>query len=171
MPAVPELGDILRLIWEVEVLREVKAHNQCNTDSHIRVSREVAVYLHSIAEHGHKILEARICLGRGKHDVVILSDIVGQECLLNDTEQNKPKAHPHLTALRHTVGLNLRQEVVCTHDRACNECWEEREEEDILEPRVGRLDATTIYVDNVAYRLEGVERDTYRKDDIEGLEV
>ena len=78
VPAVPKLGDILRLIGKVEVLRQRKAHDKGDTDSHVRVAREVAIYLHRVAEHSHKIFEARVGLGRGEDNVVILSDIICQ---------------------------------------------------------------------------------------------
>ena len=87
------------------------------------------------------------------------------------TEQYQPKAKPHLIARSLAVSLNLRQEVVRSHDRTSHQLRKEGEEKEILEPTIGRFDATTIDIDDVADRLEGVERYTYRQDDIHRLEV
>src|SRR4051812_45680069 len=50
VPATPELGDCRCTVRHLEILRQLKTQYSSATDSHIRVAREVTVYLHRISQ-------------------------------------------------------------------------------------------------------------------------
>ena len=54
VPAVPEIGHAVRLIGGIEVDGETEAQQQGDTDGHVAVTREVAVYLQGVAVYAGK---------------------------------------------------------------------------------------------------------------------
>lgn len=60
MPAAPEVGDAVALVWRVEVERKVEAQQQGDADGHVAVATEVAVDLHGITIHTQQIFEATV---------------------------------------------------------------------------------------------------------------
>ena len=50
VPPAPEIGDALRFIRGVEVEREPDAEEAPQADRHVRVAREIEVYLHAVSQ-------------------------------------------------------------------------------------------------------------------------
>ena len=82
MPAAPKLCHVERLIREVEVFFQLESHHGGQTDAHIAVAGEVAVYLQRIAEDAHEVLETAVGRGVVENPIVVLCDVVGDESFL-----------------------------------------------------------------------------------------
>ena len=91
MPAVPELGNVEALVWEVEVIAQLESHQGCYTDTHVAVTAEICVYLYSIAKDTHKVLESAVHEWVVEDPVVVLGDIVSYDIFLDDTADDEEK--------------------------------------------------------------------------------
>src|SRR5664279_113591 len=79
-------------------------------------------------------------------------------------QRQAPRQHARGRATRHFA---LRKELRGAQDRSSDERREERHVEREVEEAVARLGATEIDVERVGQRVERVERDADRQDDIE----
>lgn len=134
VPATPEFGKASALIRGIEVDAETETHDQRQTDSHIRVTGEVAIYLHRITEDSHQRLHPGVELRIVEYQVVVLRYIVGDQGFLDDTNHDEPQAAPDHVGCGALILLKLRQEIVGPHYGAGHECREEGEEEEIVDP-------------------------------------
>ena len=58
MPTAPEFRGGERLVGAVEVLRQAKTHEECNTDGDVGVTREVRIHLQRVGKKGYQVFEA-----------------------------------------------------------------------------------------------------------------
>ena len=163
VPASPELGDGPADIGEAEVLQEVEAHHLPQADRHVRVAGEVEVELEHVRDrprpgerHPHLAAVAEGQVGQGR-------DRVRQQHLLAQPDQESRHAvGEHLGGMGAVAELILQ--VLVAQDRPGDELREEGDEGgEVDELRVGaRVPAPD--VDEVAERLEDVERDADGQD-------
>ena len=165
MPAFPELRGILRLIWRVEVLRQVEAHQHCYAGGNVRVAGEVGINLERIAEYGSKILESGVEQRILEHTITeIHSDVVAQYQLLCQTVHNPEHRNAELLAAKEEWLVQLRQELIRAHDRACYQLRKEAKVETEIEEISHRLGLPSEYVNHVAHRLEREEGYSHRQE-------
>ena len=171
MPAAPELREVAALIWRIEVQAEFEAHDQSDSDCHVGIAGEIAIDLHRISQHSHQSLDSGIKRRVIKYKIVILRYIIGHYRLFENADDNKPQSSPDFCSCCRLVFLKLRQEIIRPHDGAGNESREKRQEEEIFEPCAGWSDFSLIDIDHITYRLESIEGDSDREDNVERLKV
>lgn len=90
MPTSPEIREVSTLIWRIKIISQPEAHDQSKADGHIRITREVAIYLHCISEYAHKSLQPIVSTRIIKDQVIELRNIVCYNSFLYDTYYDKP---------------------------------------------------------------------------------
>ncbi|MNO93249.1 hypothetical protein D3C76_848460 [compost metagenome] len=161
VPAPPELGDRLADVRLLEVFHEAETHHQAQADGHVAVTGEVEIQLRGIrqgAEPG--IARARVLQGKavvGHH-----RQGVGDEDFLDET-LHEPRAA--LGELVEGVGavVELVGQVAETQHGAGDQVREDRHERREVDQVAGGRGVAAVHVDDVADRLEDVERDTDRQ--------
>ena len=99
MPASPELLRILRLVRRIEVLGQVEANQHCDTDGDVRVTGEVCIDLHGVAEQRKQVLKAREKQRVVKHTVnEIDGEIVAEDNLLRQAVEHPEHRYSELPA-------------------------------------------------------------------------
>ena len=104
----------------------MKTQQQSNADSHVTVTAEITVYLHSVAINSKQILQATI-----EHSIVknaineVKTDIIADHCFLEQTYNDEI-----YTPCKHIFRDNDRLadlwgKVRSTHDRACHQLRKE----------------------------------------------
>ncbi len=171
MPAAPEVLDAGRFVGAVEVVGELKAEEQGRADGDVGVGREVHVHLHRVAVEAEQDVHGGQHVGgvEGALDEVD-AEVVGDGDLLEEADGDEP--HRAARLLRGQVGAaaDLRQEVDGAHDGAGDELREVADEEgEAREVQLGRA-PPAVDVDRVRHRLEGVEADAGREQDVEARE-
>src|SRR6185503_1673606 len=91
---------------------------------------------------------------------------VGEHDLLEEPEAEQEQAEPERLSGRAVLALELRDDLLGPQDRTGDEVREERQEQAVIEERSKRDTAPEIDIDRVADRLERVERDADRQDDV-----
>ncbi len=126
MPTAPEFGRALCLVRAVEVLRQAEAHEECNTNRNVRVTREVRINLERISEKCNEVFEAgeqEWSVENAVHKV--RGEVVAQDNLLGKAVQNPEHSHAESAAGEEVRLVELRNELVGTNNRACHELREE----------------------------------------------
>ena len=171
MPTAPELCHIQRLIREIEVLFQLEAHHGSQTDTHIAVAGEVAVYLQGIAEDAHEVLETAVGRRVVEYPVVVLGDVVGDEGFLQQAHDDEPQAAIHQFLVFAGFCFQLRYQDLSPCDGACHEEREERQIETVFQQTRLHRELPLIDINAVADGLERVERDADGQEDIQQGEV
>ena len=163
VPTTPELGDARRVIWVVEVLREVEAHDAAETDGHVGIGGEVEVKMHGVGNYrdpgGAGAHSGKV---GGKKLFGLKSDDIGDDNFLGETYYETAETLQKLLRAVAAVAY-LTLDVAVTHDRTGDELRKHRDVNDVVGEALHRIVVTSIGVENVGYRLEGEKRDAYRK--------
>ena len=161
MPAPPEVGDRLRVVRGIEVLREHEAEHQPEPDGHVRVPAEVEIDLESVSRSAEPGVEGpeRPCVERQIGDPAAR---IGEEHLLGKSQADERNA---AGALRYGVGpeRELFGDFRKADDRPGDELGKHRHVAPEVYEVAQRLRVTAGDVYRVADRLEGVEADAQRK--------
>lgn len=141
MPPLPELSGITGLVWGIEVLRQIKAHQHSDTGGDVRVPGEVGIDLKRVAEQGRKILETSVQQRVLENPVAeIHSQIVAQNQLLGQSVQNPENRDSKLPAAKEERLVKLRKKLFCAHDRAGHELRKETQIESEIPKVLDRTD-------------------------------
>ena len=71
-----------RCEYKIQAYAEkLKAHNQCEAYCHVRIAGKIAINLSSIAEDTHQRFKSVVAGWCIKNKVVVLANIVGNNCL------------------------------------------------------------------------------------------
>ena len=115
VPASPELRDAGRLVRRVEVYVEAEAQEEGDPDSHIRIAREVAVYLQGVAVYAHEVFHASIEQGCVEDTVdKVQTDIVRDDALLEESTDNEVESFAKAERCQPGGAAYLRDKVPCT---------------------------------------------------------
>ena len=168
MPPTPEVGRIQRLVRRVEVLRKAKSQQHRQTNGHVGVSGKIEIELHRIAERRGPARDHRELVGMIKQACDRGCNAVGNDEFFDEAacEEIDADAHHFAGELRVQVA-KLRIDVGVANDRTCNEVGKQGHECRVLEQIGGRIDAATIDVDRVRHRIERIEADTDRENDVD----
>ncbi len=164
VPAPPELGDRLADVGLVEVLHEAEAHHQAEADGHVAVAGEVEVELRGVGQGaepgvaGGRVLQGEAVVGEGGQGV-------GDEHLLDEALHEAGAAFGELVDGVGAV-VELVDQVLEAQHRAGDQVREDRDEGGEVDQVVGRRGIAAVDVDDVADRLEGVEGDADRQQDV-----
>ena len=167
MPAPPEDRDGRGQVGCIEVLRELVAQQHGRCDRHIRVARKIAIDLNAVEQYpgddrfsgvGRRIIEDLIHERR---------NIVGDAGFLDEAqhEQHQRRLDRHIGP--YPGAPELGQEVRRAHDRTRHQLRKEGDvQRHIGEARLG-ANMLAAHIDHVAHRLEGVEGNPDRQDDVD----
>ena len=162
VPTAPEFRGALCLVRAVEVLRQAESHEEGNADGDVRVSGKVCVNLQRVGEEGNQVFKAGEQERRIENAVhEVCREVVAQDNLFGKTVQNPEHGHAESPAGEEILLVELRNELVGTHNRACDELREECEVESEVENVFDGLDFSAIDVDAVTHRLEREERNAH----------
>lgn len=166
VPATPEIRRPLRKIWEAKIVVQPEAEQLRGAARDVRVAGEVAVNLHRKCEHAEqrpRAVQRRVC---GERVVCKQRAVVADKHLFEQAEEQQPSAALECRGIPFTRRGKLRHHLVRALDRPGNELREEREKRrEEREVRDGFC-LPAIHVDRVAHRLESVERDAHRQQDM-----
>ena len=166
VPAAPELLGVHSLVWRVEVLGQVEAHEHGYAGCYVRVAGEIGIDLQGIAEKGCKVFKAAEHEGIGKDAVgKVHGHVVGQDELFEKTVHYPEDGDAEPAAGQVVRLVKLGYELRRTDDGACHQLREETQVETEVQEILHRLYLAAFYVHDIAHRLEGKERYTYRQDD------
>ena len=162
VPATPEVADARRKIRRIEVLHQVEAEDLCRADRDHRVAAEVAVDLQRKRQRRQQqrhAAEGRVVVPDGVHED---RSPVGDDHLQEESPDHQDGALGHafrVPQLLFVSVLYLGQQVFRTLDGSRHELREERHEQRVAQQVLLRLRVAAVHVDDVAQRLERVERD------------
>ena len=135
-------------------------------DGDVGVAGEVAVDLDREAPEREQHVGRAVARGRRQHRLdELASDEVGDHDLLQqpDRDQGHRRADAHVAGVARL--RDLRQDLARPDDRAGHDVREERQVHRQVD-RLARLDDPAVHVDRVRDRLERVEADPDRQDDV-----
>ena len=163
VPPTPEVGNRPTAIGMIKVLIEVEAHTAAHTNGHIGVARKVEVNLQRIGQYTNPRTRRREAVYAAEKELVgQLRELVGDDDLL--AQANKEAKDSIGNILRRSLTLvDLTRDGIVAHDRACHELREHRNIEQQITKMALHGGLTTVDIDKVGYRLEGVEANTYRE--------
>ena len=167
MPTPPELGDIATEIRNVEVPHQLDSKEFGCTDGNIGIAGEVAVNLESEEDGGKQQGAPALRLIGRKHLVDVDGTVVGYDHFFEQSPQNLAHSIDTLFIYKSARLSELRQQVRRPLDRARNELREETDESEEPDDIAGRFQLSTIDVNGIAERLEGVETDADGEDYLE----
>ena len=127
MPALPKIGHARSDIGVVEVFRERKTEDVCQSQRHIGIAGEIEIQLHRVADGGEP-RQPRVDELCGEDSVHHAPDDVGNEQFFGQADHEPPDT------LRRLFGgvlpvVDLRRGVFPAQDRAGEDIWEERDEQ------------------------------------------
>src|SRR5690606_17036748 len=150
-----------------EIFGQLESEQQRNADRHIGVSRKIAIDLKCIAVGSHQVFEWRVQIWRIEYAVdEVQRYIIGNESLLYQTANYQEKCCIYLFSGQVQFFVDLRNKIGCAHNWSGNQLREKRNEKHIIEQILRRLRFFPVNVDYVAHRLEGVERNPDRQNNI-----
>ena len=159
MPAAPEILRVGGLVWGVEVLGKVEAHEHGNTGGDIRVAGEIGINLQGVAEKGRKVLKAAVQERVLKHAVCeVHGHVIGQNELFEKAVHYPEYGNPEPPAAEVVGIMKLRYELRCTHNGARDKLREEAEIEPEVQEVLHGFYPAALHVHYVTNRLEGEER-------------
>ena len=126
MPASPELLRVAGFVGRIEVLRQREAQQQGDTDGDIRIAREIGIDLQRIGKERKEVLEAGE-EQRVVEDTVDEVDrqVIAEDDLLDKTIQDPEHRQAKQTAREAEGAVELRNELVGTHNRSRHQAREE----------------------------------------------
>ena len=163
MPALPELLDAAGEIRHVEISRQLIAKAARTADGHVGITGEVAIELYRVTHDGQQHRSAAELHGVRIHRVYENSDIIRDNYLFEKAEQEYLHTLFEIYKGDVPVLTELRQKLPRLHDRSGDELREKRDIKRKLYRASLRLDLPAVDVDNIAERLEGVERNADRQ--------
>ena len=170
VPAAPEIADARREVRRVEVLHQVEAEDLRRADRDHRVAAEVAVDLQRKRQRRQQqrhAAEGRVVVPDGVHED---RSPVGDDHLQEESPDHQDGALGHafrVPQLLFVSVLYLGQQVFRTLDGSRHELREERHEQRVAQQVLLRLRVAAVHVDDVAQRLERVERDADGQQQVE----
>ena len=162
VPAGPELGDALRDVGLVEVLRKTKAHHQGQAQGHMAVAREVEVQLQG-RDHQAEPGIAQLQGAFADEQHVDRRQLVGDQHFHDETEHEP--AHAQRKQLQRMGTLaQLWGQLAVAQDRPGNQVREQCNERGKVDEVVGRRGVLAVNVDDVAQGMEHIEGDAQRQE-------
>ena len=168
MPAPPEIGDVRRPVWRVEVLGQAEAEQVAQANCHVAVAGKVEVQLIGIAQQAQPRAdrgqlrvprEGRIDDGR---------DRIREEDLLDHADHEKRPADISVGRPVGTVdALDILLDLPEANDGAGDELGKQRDVRREFEEVARRRNHAPVPIDHIGDRMERVERDADREHDIE----
>lgn len=119
MPSSPEFGDIPREIRIGEIPHQAESEQSCGTDSNVRVTRKVSVYLKSKKYDSKQQSASIVVCMVGKNRIDNMCTIVRNDHFLKEAPQNLPQAVDRFLIFKVSFGIKLRQKIFSSFDRAC----------------------------------------------------
>ena len=162
VPARPEVADARRQIRRVEVLHQVETEDLRRADRDHGIAAEIAVDLQRKGQSRQQqrhAAEGHVVVPHGVHEDRCP---VGDDHLQEEAPDHQDGALCHALRIPQFlfVGvLHLGQQIFRALDRPCHELREERHEQSIAQEISLGLRVAAVHVDDVAQRLERVERD------------
>ena len=143
----------------------MEAHQHCDSDGYVSISRKVRIDLQRIRKQGHKVLESREQQWVAKYPVhEVHRDVIAQDYLLYQTVEYPEHRQPEHPAAQAELALELREEFACANNWTGDQLWEETDVESEVEYVAQRFDVAAVNVCRIAYYLENEERDADRED-------
>lgn len=172
MPPAPELLRVLRLVGRVEVLREVEAHEQSDSDGDVGVSGEVGIDLKRVGKEGEEVLETAE-KQRVVEDTVneIDGEVVAEYNLLRQAVEYPKDRDAELPPAEAERLVNLRDKLLGAHDRTGDQLREEGNIEAEVQQVADRNYLAAIDVRGVGDDLEDIETDADGQDDAADIET
>ncbi len=151
----------------VEVARELDPEERAEPLGHRRVAREVAVDLDQEERRPQADRARPESLGRFEHAIDYHRHVVRHDYFLEQAQEEQLDAPEDLLLPHRIDALELREELLRPEDRPRDEVRKEGHVERVLEEVVAGRDLPPIDVDHVGHRLERVERDPERDDELQ----
>ena len=126
MPALPQFGNIMRHIRQIEVARQIEAQYFGNADRHIGISRKIEINLEGIGDHRQQDCKAAERFWRGVNLIDKNRQPVGQHDLFKQTKDKY--LYACLEALRtdSSIAMCLNKKVTAALDRSGRQLREKR---------------------------------------------
>ncbi len=158
VPPAPEVLWTDGEVRQVEIQRQLEAHQLCHAAGDVRVAGEIAIDLERKRDGRAQGVEARLrrCVESGVDE---RREPISDHDLLPQSPDHQVNAVDDLLAADTARALDLRQQVDGPHDRAGHEVREETDEQREVPEIPRRLELAPVDVDRVAHRLEREERD------------
>ena len=171
VPATPELGDVTGEVGDVEVAHETHAEEFRRTDGDVGVAREVTVDLKREEQGADNqfstafggIVRKNLVAGGGAS--------VGDDHLFEKSPKNLAHAINGERIVKLARFQELRQEVRGALNRTCHKLREEGDESKESDDVTCRFQLAAVDIYGVAQRLERVERNTHRQNDVQRSEI
>ena len=171
MPSFPEPCGAGGLVGRVEVLRQVEAHQHCHSDGYVGIARKVGIDLQRIDEQRREVFEA--CVEqRVFEDAVdeIDGQVVAKDYLLHQAVEYPEHGDAELAAAEEVGLVELRDELVGTHNGACHKLGEEGGIESEVEDVGGVAYLVLVDIDYVTDILKGEEGYAHGQQYLGGVE-
>ena len=90
MPATPEIGDVVRRVWHVEIRRQLDAQQQSRPNGDIGVTGKVVVQLQRVRVHRDQILRAGVEIRKIEYAIdQVPAQVVGDHQLLDQPQSDE----------------------------------------------------------------------------------
>ena len=165
VPAAPELGDRLRAVGRVEVLREHEAEHQAEADRHVGVAAEIEVDLERVRGDAVPRVD-QTQRARFERKVGDLAARIGEQHLLRQPQREERDAARELRRRRRPP-LELILDLRVADDRTRDELRVHHFEAQEIVEALDRGGMAAIDVDHIAERLQDVQADAERQRDAE----
>ncbi len=166
MPAPPELGDRLRLVGGVEILRKAKPEHPPQTDGHVRIGGEIEVDLEGVGHHSHPGTgRSESPLPRHEAGVGNPAHRIGKENLLRESVTESRRAEGESIDGVGSLPQLVSHRTVAD-DRPSYQLGEHRNVTREIDEVARWHCMPAVEVNAVTHRLEGIKTDSYRQDDI-----
>ena len=172
MPAPPKLRYAAADVWCVEVHWKMESQKQRQTNGHVAVSAEVAIYLQGIAIQPEQILYPAVQSGIVEYTVnKVEADVIAYHCFLEEAYGNKEHALGKHVACNDQRMPYLGGEVARPDYGAGNELGEKRHKERIVKQRGQRFELSAIHIYRIAEALKREEAYANGQEDVPRLKV
>lgn len=160
MPPAPELGNGRGHVGISEVLQEFESEHLAETDSHIRISREIVINLKSVKDRsnpyylcGHGV--GIICID----PVCRFRNSIGNDNLFAEAKDETSDSFSRFFYSDSSV-FQLVVDVLISDNGTCNELWEEGNVECKVYDLLLNRELSSVEIDDVRHYLEGEKRNT-----------
>ena len=150
----------------VEVQHQADTHQASHAAGHVGVAAEVEVDLPGEGERGQQERRSIVEIRRGVDRIDVQPQVVGQRHLLEQTDDEQRQAVADVGRANHGKSIELRQQLAGPLDRPGDQLRKQRHEGGEANEAAFAIDLATIEVDRVAHRLERVERNAHRQQDV-----
>ena len=115
---MPEFCEVTAAVRESKILAQTDSEHGGDANTDVAVTAEIQIDLHREANKSHQALKAWICIWRWEYPIVILGNIIGNNCLLDNTEDNEPESHIKKPLADNILPPDLREEGLGSGNRA-----------------------------------------------------